>query len=128
MTSAPRARSPLGTPRPAKDRCKEVRERALITEDVLQVVGCGILPIHTLARLCGPGLPVEVSGASTALLPLLILRAQRIVLLALLGIGQHLVGFVNGLKLLLSGFIPWIHIGMILPSELAERLPDRLLV
>src|SRR5258707_3654494 len=44
--------------------------------------------------------------------------------LALLGIAQNVVGFGQGLELLLSPFVPRVNVRMVLPRQFAERLAD----
>ncbi len=51
-------------------------------------------------------------------------RSKRVVLLALRGIGQDLVGLVDLLEALLGRLVARLGIGMMLPGELAEGLLD----
>src|SRR5205823_7729953 len=49
------------------------------------------------------------------------IRAELIVFLALLGIAQHLIRFVDFLKLFLSDLFVLGNVGMIFPCQLAKR-------
>ena len=53
--------------------------------------------------------------------------AELVVLLALLGVAEHLVGLVDLLELRLGGLVAGVHVGMVLAGELAVRLLDLLL-
>src|SRR5687768_2529772 len=50
--------------------------------------------------------------------------AERIVLLALGWVAQHLIRLVDLLELLLRGLLVLRHVRMILPRQLPKRLPD----
>src|SRR5262249_28458166 len=54
-------------------------------------------------------------------------RAQLVVLLALLGIAEDLVGFVQLLEARLRRRVAWIDVGVVLARELPVRLFDLLL-
>ena len=61
------------------------------------------------------------AGAGEAVLRI---EAELVVHLALLGVAQDVVGFLNVLEALLGGLVPGIQIGMILARELPVRLAD----
>ena len=78
-----------------------------------------------------PAVAKSTAAASTApagrrLLPpaLLPVRAESVVLLALIGIAQHLVGFVDLLELRLRPFLVLGNVGVMLAGELAEGFAD----
>jgi len=52
-------------------------------------------------------------------------RAERVVLLALLGVREHVVGCLDLLEALLGGGVAGVAVGMVLAGELAVRLLDR---
>ena len=72
------------------------------------------------------GLAEAVGVAS--LLPLLVLGAQLVIFLALLGVRQRLVGFVDRLEFLLGLFVARVHIRMVLARQFTVRLFNGLFV
>src|SRR5262249_23274154 len=49
-------------------------------------------------------------------------RAKCVVFAALIGVGEHLVGFIDLLELRLCSLIPRVDVGMVFARELAVRL------
>src|SRR5690242_1743919 len=49
------------------------------------------------------------------------IESKLVIHLALLGVGKHLVCFLNLLELFLCGFVAGIQIGMVFPREFAVR-------
>src|ERR1017187_6118699 len=103
----------------AKDILKEVAETGSVKVKFVTAIG---------VRARGPTtellLPVR---RRTELLPLLPIRAQRVVLLAVLGVAQHLIGFVDLLEPFLRILLVLGDIGMVLQRQLAEGAVNILL-
>src|ERR1017187_182572 len=101
----------------AKDILKEVAETGSVKVEFVTAVR---------VRARGPTtellLPV---WRRTELLPLLPIRAQRVVLLAVLGIAQHLVGFVEFLEAFFGVRLVLGDIRMVLQRQLAARPESR---
>ena len=115
---------------------EEVRERRLVPEHVSQVliVDGPVLVAGAAGPLRPEALPFERlprrPAAPCGPLPLLVLapaRADLVVLLALVGVGQDLVRLVDLLEALLGLLVPGVDVRMVLPGELAVGGPDLLL-
>src|SRR6185295_15907176 len=75
-------------------------------------------PLTKFATARRPSIPAWWWLKSTRLVPL---RTELIVLLPLLRIAQHFVGFVDLFELFLRRFLVLGHVRMVLAGELAER-------
>ena len=91
-----------------------------VTAVIIDVVG-KIEAAETHAGLTGPR---PWPAARTARRNVVGIETVLIVNLALLGIAQDVVSFLNFLEALLGGFVARVQIGMILARQLAVRLAD----
>ena len=131
----PRARPPRFPAAAAEERAEKVGERILVAEEILHLVGRhGAVAAARPAHVDRPGIlrtaAAERAAAGEAL-PLLLglfvhppVRAELVVLAALVGVAEHLVRFVDLLELGLGGLVARVDVGMELPGKLAERLLD----
>ena len=108
---------------PAEELLEEVAEGRAVAEHALELVW-GYRPVpETLV-------PLEGIGAwATGALPLLVLlpaRTELVVLLALLGIAEDLVGLVDLLESIFGSLVALVHIRVVLAGELAEGGADLL--
>src|SRR5712671_1051173 len=120
--AAPGAAGPPATPRifehVGKIESSEVELRALTAS---RSVSATWEPAGRIAA--GPATGPRI-GFRRGGIDIVRVEADLVVDLAFLGIAQNVVGFGQGLELLLGPFVPGIHVRMILPRQLAERLTD----
>lgn len=113
---------------PAAEESLEEVGKAGPPEYVLEVLGSRVGILHSRAPAAlRPGAPVEATvGAS--LLVAVPGGAETVVLLALLGVTEYLVGLCDILEPLLRTWVVRIDVGVVLAGQPSERLADVLLV
>src|SRR5262249_38845852 len=117
----------------AKEGLEEIRERVVAPEHLVHFF-LGHRPVAALAAGSAAEVHVESAeltgieaGAARRGASLLVgapVRAQFVVFLALRRIAEDLVGLVDLLEAGLGRLVAWVHVGMVLARQLAERLLD----
>src|SRR5580704_1429072 len=89
----------------------------------LLACGSGLSRRHTAAGGKATGTGASI-GLGRRRINIVGVKANLIVNLALLGIAQDIIGFGDGLKLLLSSLVAWVDVRMILTRQLTKSFTD----
>src|SRR5579859_784909 len=111
-------------------RFKEIREGRLSAKKVSQIlfVYCVVAIVPTSEPIRSTWCSCTLASSTRPGSILLVIVPHLVIFFALLGIGEHLIGFIDLFELLLRCGIAWVYIGVKLPCELAIRLLNLLLV
>src|SRR5262249_12488840 len=130
--AAARARARLLLTHAAEEGLEEIRERVLAAEHLVDLVlrhraiaALAAAEGHVPACTRLPAEPGAALGAGLFVHPPV--RTELVVLLALRGVAEHLVRFVDFLEARFGGLVARIDVGVMLARELAEGLLDFLL-
>ncbi len=138
---APRARAAAASPHlglaaAREERMEKVGEGIFIAEQIPHFFGRhgAVGALSAAGRSAATehvspltGIESRRTGTAPGALRLLVhlpVRSQLVVFPALVGVADHLVGFVDFLEFRLGGLVAGIHVGMVFARELPEGLLD----
>ncbi len=106
----------------AENVAEEVGER--IAAACAEVRVAELDPVAARLLACGPARPIEPARLAAHARPLLVALPQLVIFLALVLVGEDLIGLVNFLKALFRLRVAGIHVRVILARQFAIRFAD----